>query len=37
MKRHELPWQLDAVAIDVQRAIKNALDPRGTLTPERAI
>lgn len=37
LKRHELPWQLDAVALDVQRAIKSALDPRGTLTPGRAI
>ncbi|UOQ61025.1 FAD-binding oxidoreductase [Leucobacter rhizosphaerae] len=37
IKRHELPWQLDAVTLDVQRAIKDALDPRGTLTPERGI
>lgn len=37
IKRHELPWQLDAVALDVQRAIKAALDPRGTLTPDRGI
>ena len=37
VKRHELPWQLDATAIDVQRAVKAALDPRGTLTPDRAI
>ena len=37
VKRHELPWQLDAVALDVQRAIKHALDPHGILTPDRAI
>ena len=37
VKRHELPWQLDPVVLDVQRAIKQALDPRGTLTPGRAI
>jgi glycolate oxidase len=37
VKRHELPWQQDAVALDVQRAIKAALDPRGILTPDRSI
>ena len=37
VKRHELPWQLDAVTLDVQRAIKHALDPNGILTPDRAI
>lgn len=37
VKRHELSWQLDDVARDVQRALKRALDPRGTLTPDRAI
>lgn len=37
VKRHELPWQLDAAALDAQRAIKAALDPRGILTPGRAI
>lgn len=37
VKRHELPWQQDAVALDVQRAIKAALDPSGILTPGRAI
>lgn len=37
VKRHELPWQQDAAALDVQRAIKAALDPRGILTPGRAI
>ncbi|GAA3610027.1 FAD-binding oxidoreductase [Agrococcus terreus] len=37
VKRHELPWQLDEAALDVQRAIKAALDPRGILTPGRAI
>lgn len=37
VKRHELPWQLDSAQLDVQRAIKHALDPKGILTPERAI
>ncbi|PRI11730.1 FAD-binding oxidoreductase [Leucobacter massiliensis] len=37
VKRHELPWQLDATALDMQRLIKDALDPRGILTPGRAI
>ncbi|WP_125098473.1 FAD-binding oxidoreductase [Leucobacter chromiireducens] len=37
VKRHELPWQLDSAALDVQRAIKQALDPVGILTPGRAI
>lgn len=37
VKRHELPWQLDEVSHAVQQAIKHALDPRGTLTPGRAI
>lgn len=37
VKRHELPWQLDEVAIETQLAIKAALDPRGILTPGRAI
>lgn len=37
IKQHELPWQLDEAALDVQRAIKAALDPRGILTPGRAI
>ena len=37
VKRHELPWQQDAVALDAQRAIKVALDPRGILTPDRSI
>ncbi|SDQ29816.1 FAD-binding oxidoreductase [Leucobacter chromiiresistens] len=37
VKRHELAWQLDPVSLDVQRAIKNALDPNGILTPDRAI
>lgn len=37
IKRHELPWQLDTTALDVQRAVKTALDPRGILTPDRAI
>ena len=37
VKRHELPWQQDAVALDVQRAIKAALDSRGILTPDRSI
>lgn len=37
VKRHELSWQLDDVVIDVQRAIKRALDPRSTLSPDRAV
>lgn len=37
VKQHELPWQLDEVALETQRAIKHALDPRGILTPGRAI
>lgn len=37
LKRHELPWQLDPVTMEVQRSIKAALDPRGILTPDRAI
>lgn len=37
VKLHELPWQLDAVSREAQAAIKLALDPRGTLTPGRAI
>ena len=37
VKHHELPWQLDSVALDVQRAVKQALDPNGILTPGRAI
>jgi glycolate oxidase len=37
VKQHELPWQLDPVALEVQRSIKRVLDPRGVLTPGRAI
>nr|WP_237463826.1 FAD-linked oxidase C-terminal domain-containing protein [Leucobacter aridicollis] len=37
VKQHELAWQLDDVALDVQRAIKHTLDPMGILTPGRAI
>ncbi len=37
VKRHELGWQLDTVALSVQVAIKRALDPLGTLTPGRGI
>lgn len=37
VKHHELGWQLDGVALDLQRAVKHALDPRGTLTPGRAV
>ncbi|UOR02998.1 FAD-binding oxidoreductase [Leucobacter allii] len=37
VKLHELPWQLDAVSRDVQRAIRSALDPRGILSPGRAV
>lgn len=36
-KQHELPWQLDEVALAVQHRIKQALDPNGILTPGRAI
>lgn len=37
LKLHELGWQLDETAIEVQRAIKRALDPDGILTPGRGI
>lgn len=37
VKQHELPWQLDETTLEVQRAIKLALDPRGILTPGRGI
>ena len=37
VKRHELAWQLDPVALAVQQSIKAALDPRGILTPGRAV
>jgi glycolate oxidase len=37
VKRHELSWQLDETALDVHATIKRALDPRQTLTPDRAI
>jgi glycolate oxidase len=37
VKRHELSWQLDATSRDVHAAIKLALDPLRTLTPDRAI
>lgn len=37
VKHHELPWQLDEVALDVQLAIKRTLDPRDILTPGRAV
>ncbi len=37
VKHHELSWQLDEASIDVQRTIKHALDPRGILSPGRAI
>lgn len=37
VKRHELPWQLDDTALEVQRAVKLALDPHGILTPGRGI
>ena len=37
VKHHELPIQLDAAVLDTQRAIKQALDPHGILTPARAI
>ncbi len=37
VKHHELPMQLSEEVLDVQRAIKGALDPNGILTPGRAI
>ncbi|MBP1325393.1 glycolate oxidase [Leucobacter exalbidus] len=37
VKLHELPWQLDEVSRATQAAIKQALDPRGILTPGRGI
>lgn len=37
VKHHELPWQLDEVALDVQLAIKRTLDPHGILTPGRGV
>lgn len=37
VKHHELPIQLDQGVLDAQQAIKHALDPRGILTPSRAI
>ncbi|MBP6685455.1 MAG: FAD-binding oxidoreductase, partial [Leucobacter sp.] len=37
VKHHELPWQLDSVALEVQRAIKHSLDPLDILTPGRAV
>ena len=37
VKLHELAWQQDSVAMDVQRAIKRALDPSEVLTPKRAV
>ncbi|WP_460774221.1 FAD-binding oxidoreductase [Microbacterium sp. GXF7504] len=37
VKQHELDWQLDATNRSVHHAIKAALDPRGILTPHRAI
>lgn len=37
VKLHELPLQLDAGVLQTQHAIKHALDPRGILTPGRAI
>jgi len=37
VKHHELPIQLDQAVRDTQQAIKHALDPRGILTPARAI
>ncbi|WP_022923238.1 FAD-binding oxidoreductase [Serinicoccus marinus] len=35
LKLHELSWQLDDTARQVQAAIKSALDPQGILTPGR--
>lgn len=37
LKHHQLHLQQDAVSLEVQRAIKHALDPHGILTPGRAI
>lgn len=37
LKRHELGRQFDAATLRAQQAVKEALDPRGILTPGRAI
>lgn len=37
IKLHELDWQFDSVARDVQHAIRVALDPKGILTPGRIV
>jgi glycolate oxidase len=37
VKYTEMTWQLDDVALDTQRRIKAALDPRAILTPGRGI
>lgn len=37
LKRHDLPEMLSEEVIDVQRSIKNALDPNGILTPGRKV
>ncbi|MCI1901961.1 MAG: FAD-binding protein [Bifidobacteriaceae bacterium] len=37
LKRHDLPEMLSQDVIDVQRSIKNALDPNNILTPGRKV
>ncbi|MCR2764025.1 FAD-binding protein [Microbacterium sp. zg.B48] len=37
VKYEEMTWQLDPVALDTQRRIKAALDPRAILTPGRGL
>jgi glycolate oxidase len=37
VKYTEMTWQLDQVALDTQRRIKAALDPRAILTPGRGL
>lgn len=37
LKRHWLAEELDEAGLDVQRSIKRAFDPRGTLNPSRVL